>query len=158
DLDKAKYSLKASYVAADHDFRRVAVDAPLTSEVDRENISLQVRPWRRWSFSLARQNVLSPVTPETPVSSRALLHNAASRISLFDIRLNGSVYLSETGNIRNTGMMFGASRMFLRRVELGADYYRNRTSGTHFGSESYSGRLREVLTTRLSLTQYVNRS
>jgi hypothetical protein len=158
DVDRPRYTLKAAFVGADRDFRRVSVDAPLATEVDRENVYFQWRPVSRWSVSVARQNVLSPVSPATPTSSRALLHNVASNLRLFGARFNGSLYLSETGNVNNTGMMFGANRTFLNRVEVGADYFRNRTDRTRFNSESYSGRLREVLTQKLSLTQYVSRS
>jgi hypothetical protein len=72
--------------------------------------------------------------------------------------LNGSVYLSETGEVKNTGMIFGVNRMFLGRIEFGADYFRNRSNRHGVNSASYSGRLREVLTQRLSLSQYVSRS
>jgi hypothetical protein len=158
NLDRPKYAVKAQYVAADDKFRRISADAPLISEVDKENIFLLIRPIWRWTVSASRQNILSPVSSSQPVSSRALVHQASTSFNWFDFRLNGTVFFSESGDSRNRGTMFSASRNITQHVEAGIEFYRTHTKLNRLDTQSYTVHVREAFTQKLSLTQYVSRS
>ena len=158
-LDRPKYLLKTGYILVDDKFRRISAETPLLGEVEKENILLLVRPSNWWSVSVARQNFLSPNTAFTTTSNvKAVSNQGSVAVKLFDFRLSGSVYRSESNGAVNLGQMYSADRKITSRVEAGVEYYRSKGDVARLAIESYTGRVRENITQRITLTQYVNRS
>jgi hypothetical protein len=154
-IEREKISFKGSYIFEDPSFQRVGARIPVYSESDRENLLLTVAPIRAFSFSVSRQNVLSPLTSTQP-STRGLVHQFSANASIFHFRINGSLYQSRVFGSDTLGYAASATRS-VGRVDVGTDFYRSR-AGREVPNQSLIGRVRETITQKLALTQYVSRS
>jgi hypothetical protein len=154
-IERKKVSFKGSYIYEDPSFQRVGARIPIYSESDRENLLLTVLPTRTFSFSVSRQNVLSPLTSTQP-SERGLVHQLSVNASIAHFRVNGSLYQSRVFGSDTRGYAVSGSRS-AGRVEAGIDFYRS-TAKRELPNQSVIGRVRETITQRLALTQYMSRS
>src|SRR5437879_11958454 len=67
-IEGEKLTFKAAYISADQNFQRIGTQStPLVSEPIKDNLYLGLRPLPNFSFSLSRQNVLSPLTADQPI-------------------------------------------------------------------------------------------
>ncbi|MGH9521014.1 MAG: hypothetical protein ACRD3E_00620 [Terriglobales bacterium] len=154
-IERERVSFHAAYILQSNTFQRIGARIPVYSESNRENLLLTVRPTERFTFSIGRQNVLSPITSTQP-SVRGLVHQFSASTSISGIRVNGSLYQSRVYGLQTLGYAVSGSRPF-RRVEVGADFYRS-TAHEAAANQSLNGRVRETITQKLALTQYVSRS
>jgi hypothetical protein len=148
--------VKAAYIDAGRNFHRVAVQQPLMSEPDRENIDVTLRPSKYFSISGGRNNYLSPLdntqtnvrSSVNQVSGSVQIHGAAISASLFD-----SAYLGDS----NRAAAFTAGRSFFSRARLATSYLESRSSS---GSKSraFIADITETLSPRLDVSEFVNRS
>lgn len=155
-IEREKVTFKAAYISPSKDFRRVNVQVPLVSEVDKENLLLTLRPIRNFSVTLSRQNLLSPLLSKQP-SVHGTVQEISANANLFKIRLSGGVYESRVSGTNNLGYSFSAGRGLGRKVDVGVDFYRTKPE-RGFTSTSLNTRVRENLTQKFSLTEYVSRS
>ena len=156
DMEKPRIDVKTAYIEAGSRFHRVAVDTPLLSEPDRENIVVTLRPVHSLSFTAARQNYLTPIA-STETNARSSVDQVSGNLQLFGTSLNASLYHSSYLGESNTAAAFTADREFFSRVQATANYL---ISKPEQGIESRSlvANFTEMLTPRWNATEVVNRS
>ncbi|MBI3484308.1 MAG: hypothetical protein HY012_04050 [Acidobacteria bacterium] len=152
-LDKKWIEVEASYSRAGDAFRRIRVEAPLSSETDRENIHVTLKPLRNLQFTASRQNYLAPLQSGV-ASERATVNSYSAWTILRGFQFHGSFFDSTAGLGRARGLTVGGRRNWFNRVETSADYMRSAPSrGPTF--HSIVGTLRERITPRISISQVV---
>jgi hypothetical protein len=147
-------SLKAGYIFAGDQFRRIVVQTPLNSETDRENILVTVRPKSFFDLSAGRFNFLQPVGVTTG-NLRATLDQYIVSARAMKFTLTGSLFQSQVLGINTHGTSFSLGRDFAHRVQA-TSYVFNSRSGNAPSTTSLANLLREVISPRLSLLQVVN--
>src|SRR5216684_2065000 len=152
--DRQWISLKAAYILAGDQFRRVVVETPLNSETDRENILVTVHPKPFFDVSAGRFNFLQPVEGTTG-TLRATLNQYTASARAMKFTLSGSLFQSQVPGINMHGTSFSLGRDFAHRVQA-TSYVFNSRSGAMPSTTSLANLLREVISPRLSLLQVVN--
>ena len=156
-IERGKLTFKAAYISADQNFQRIGTQStPLVSEPIKDNLYLGLRPLPNFSFSLSRQNVLSPLTADQP-SLEGTIHQLGANTILYGVRLTANLYQSRVSAKDAVGYAFSADRTLGRRLDAGFDFYKSKSQGD-FANQSMSAHLREVITQSFSLTEYVTRS
>ena len=149
-------TVKAGYVGAGKQFRRIVVESPLSSEVTDENLLVVLRPNSFVTLTASHQNFLQPPFQQ----SKALQGAVDQMLANFTVagwRLGGGLYRSTVSSSRNTGSSLSVGRNFASRLELGANLFHSRPS-RGASSTTLVGNLREVISPRLSLLQLVTHS
>jgi len=147
-------SLKVGYVLAGDRFRRIAVQTPLNSETDRENILLALHPKPFFDLSAGRFNFLQPIGMASG-TIRATLDQYGASARAMKFTLSGSLFQSQVLGINAHGTSFSLGRDFAHRVQA-TSYVFNSRSGRLPSTTSLANMLREVISPRLSLLQVVN--
>ncbi len=156
DLTRAMFDIKAAYISAGSQFHRVAVEAPLMSEPDRENVLVTFRPSSHMTLSAGRNNFLSPVgTTETEV--RSSVDNVSAGLQVAGAGLTGSFYHSTFQGNSNDSMAFGAERNLFWGMHVAANYFESRPNNAPL-TKSFVSNITEKMTPRLNVTEYVSRS
>ncbi len=152
-LDKKWIEVDAAYSRAGDAFRRIRVEAPSSTETDRENIRIALKPLHNLQFSVSRQNYLAPLQSGA-ASERATVNSFSAWTSLRGLQLHGSFYDSSTESGRARGLTVGGRRNWFNRVETGVDLMRSvPSSGPAF--LSIVSTVREHITPRISLSQVI---
>ena len=151
--DRPWFSLKAGYVLAGGQFRRIVVQTPLNSETDRENVLVTFHPKPFFDLSAGRFNFLQPLTPATG-TIRATLdeYTASARAAKFT--LTGGRYESRLLGTSAHGTSLGLGRDFAGRFQVNSYLYHSRFDGTP-SITTFVNTFREVISPRLSLLQVV---
>src|SRR5258708_5880238 len=92
--DRQWISLKAAYIFAGDQFRRIVVQTPLNSETDRENILLTLHPKPFLDLSVGRFNFLQPVSASSG-TIRATLDQYIANARGMKFTLPGSLFQSQ---------------------------------------------------------------
>jgi hypothetical protein len=148
--------LKAAYIDAGSQFRRVAVDAPLFSEPDRENAVVTLHPMKFCSVSAGRQNFLSPLTNSTE-TVRSTVNSLAGSALVVGTSLSASFYHSTYLGNENNATAYTAGRSFFSRIHTTASYLESRPSDAS-KTRAFLVNTTETLTPRLDVTELVSRS
>ena len=145
-------SAKAVYATHAAGFRRIELDSPMASEVQRENVSIMLRPSSRWRISAMRQNLVQDEAPGRP-AAEVTVNEVGASINA-GLRLAASIFDS-TGVGRNSlGASLSAGRQVTRSVDLSVDYFRYAPRDED-PSSTVGITARESVTPRLSLLQVV---
>ncbi len=156
DFTRNWIAAKAAYIAAGSQFHRVAVEAPLMSEPDRENVLVTLKPSRFFSVSGGRQNFLSPEA-HSQTSVRSSVNLISGNLEVAKTGLSASLFQSKYLDNSNVATAYTAERQLFSRVRATASYLESRPdSGTK--TKTILGNFSETLTPRLSVTELVNRS
>jgi hypothetical protein len=156
DLTCPKFDVKAAYISAGSQFHRVAVEAPLMSEPDRENVMVTFRPSSFMTLSAGRNNFLSPVG-NTQTEVRSSVDNVSAGLQVAGTGLTGSFYHSTFQGNSNDSMAFGADRNLFSRIHVSANYLESRPNNAP-RTKALMSNITEKVTPRLNVTQYVSRS
>jgi hypothetical protein len=148
--------LKAAYIDAGNQFRSVAVDAPLFSEPDRENVVVAVHPMKYFSISAGRQNFLSPLSSSSG-TVRSTVNSLAGNTQIEGTSLSASFYHSSYLGNWNNATAYTASRSVFSRVHTTASYLESRPSDAPT-TRAFLTNITETLTPRLDVTELVSRS
>jgi hypothetical protein len=155
DLDRDWIAVQAGYTVAGENFRRVRVESPVTSENERENIRVELRPLEQLRFVVGRNNYLSPAQDDTRLL-RATVNSYAAFASLRGFQLHSSFYDSLNDSGRARAFSAGARRRFGNRLDVAGDFMRSFPSqGPRTDTTVLT--VRETITPRLSLTQVITR-
>jgi hypothetical protein len=154
--DRDWISVKAAYVGAGNQFRRIVVPQPLLAEVDRENILVVLRPKPFVSVTAGHQNFLQPLTQRTP-GIRATVDQLRLNLYLARFRFGVGKFGSRVVGVSSTGSTLSLGRDILGRLQVDANLFHNRP-GLGPTSTVLVGTLREVVSPRLSLLQVVTNS
>lgn len=156
DFLRSWIDVKASYIEAGSQFRRVAVSAPLFSEPDRENAVVTLRPWKYLSVSGGRQNFLSPVN-NSPQSVRSTVNSISGSALVAGTSLSASFYHSSYLGNWNNATAYTAARNFFTRFHTTTSYLESRPNNAA-KSRAFIANINETLTPRLDVTELVSRS
>jgi len=150
------FGVKASYVDAGSEFRRVTVTTPLSSEVNRENIEVAYQPFHGFSISAGHHNLLEPLTP-TAAPSAASVNEAVSTFNVKRFTFGTGFFNSEYAGRITNGTNFFGGRPIGSHLELTGNYFQSRSQGGTL-SNVLSGTVREIFSQRFSLRQVISRS
>ncbi len=145
-------SLDASYTLEGNAFRRVIVATPQISENDRDNIRFDFHPINNFRVVVSRNNYLASFAPN--VFERATVDGLAASIAFAGFQTYGSLFESATSQGNSSALAFGVRRMITRHFEAGIDDLRSKYSGNGH-SETILGNFREIVNSRLSVTETV---
>jgi hypothetical protein len=156
-IEREKLTFKGAYISADQNFQRIGTQStPLVSEPIKDNLYLGLHPLPNLSFSLSRQNVLSPLTADQP-SLEGTIHQLGANTIFYGVRLNANLYQSRVSAKDSIGYAFSADRALGRKLDGGFDFYKSKSQGD-FANQSMTAHLREAIAQSFSLTEYVTRS
>ena len=156
-IEREKLTFKAAYISADQNFQRIGTrSTPLVSEPIKDNIYLGLRPLLNLSFSLSRQNILSPLTTGQN-SLEGAVHQLGANTILYGVRLSANLYQSRVSSKDTVGYAFSADRALGRKLDVGFDFYKSKSPGD-FANQSMTAHLREAIVQSFSLIEYVTRS
>jgi hypothetical protein len=150
------FGVKASYVDAGSDFRRVTVTTPMSSEVNRENLEVAYQPFRAFSISAGHHNLLEPLTPTAPMSA-ASVNELVSTFNVRRFTFGAGFFNSEYAGHMTNGTNFFGARPIGSHLELTGNYFQSRSEGGTL-SNVVSGTVREIFSQRFSLLQVISRS
>jgi hypothetical protein len=154
--DREWLTVKAAYIRADERFRRITVQQPLSSEVDRENILVTVRPKPYVSLTAGRQNFLQPLSGGAG-AIRGSVNQYLATLAVARFNLGAALFESQVLGARSTGASFSAGRKLFDRVQVNGNWLWNRPAHGRVLT-SLLATFREVISPRLSLLQLVNNS
>lgn len=149
-------SVKGSYIAMGNRFRRIVLLTPLSSEIDRENILVTLRPKPFLTLSAGRHNYLQPVSQGRP-AIRGTTNQYLASLTARRFTVSGALFDSHAQGSGSRGTSLSVGRDFAGRLQLNANFLRSRAAQ---GPPTITRliTLREVLSTRLSLLQLVTHS
>jgi hypothetical protein len=155
-LDREWVALKTAYIRAGNRFRRIAVEQPLSSEVDRENVMLTLRPSSSLMLSAGRQNFLQPLS-QGGSGIRGTVNQYSVAFAAERFNASAALFDSQVVGLRSRGASFTVGRDILSRVQASGNFLWNR-AGNARPLTSVLGTFREKISPRLSLLQLVNHS
>ncbi|MGA7339511.1 MAG: hypothetical protein WBE72_09640 [Terracidiphilus sp.] len=154
DYLSTKVDVMAAYIEAGSQFHRVAVDTPLLSEPDRENVMVTVKPSKFFSFGGGRQNFLTPVGNST-ANVRSSVDQASGNLQVAGAALTASFFHSSYLGVSNDATAYTASRAFLSRIHTTTSYLESRPSNAAKVTSLISN-ITESLTPRLDATELIS--
>jgi hypothetical protein len=155
-IARPRFDLKAAYIESSAQFRRANIAVPLTAEPDRDNTLLTIRPTKWSSFSLGRQNYLTPVY-QTTLTIRSSVNQASANIQVVGASLSTTIFQSAYGGGHNLATAYTAGRTIGPRLHAQASYLVSKPDNSP-KSESFITTVQETLTPRWSISQMVNTS
>ena len=156
EVQTRTFGVKASYVDADSQFRRVTVSSPLSSEVNRENIEVAYQPVKAFAISAGHHNLLEPLTPTAPMSA-ASVNEVVTNFNVSRVYFGAGFFNSGYAGRITNGTNFYAGRPIGTHLELTGNYFQSRPQGGEL-TAVLSGTVREIFSQRFSLLQVVSRS
>jgi hypothetical protein len=156
DLSRRWIDLKAAYIEAGNQFQRVALETPLLSEPDRENVQVTVRPANFISFSGGRQNFLTPVG-NSQKNVRSSIDQVSGSLQVAGTGFTASLYHSTYLGDSNDATAYTADRNLFSRVHATASYLESRPKDAP-ATRSFIANFSEVLSPRWTVNEVVNRS
>ena len=155
-ITKPRYDVQAAYIRQEGKFRRVNVDQPLSSEPDRENVIVTVRPTEFVTLSAGRQNYLSPVQ-DSQENIRSSVNQASANVQVAGVGISASLFRSTYGDGGNTAIAIAASRAIGEKVHAQVSYLAS-TPDSGVKTDDIITTVQETLSPRWSLTQTINTS
>lgn len=155
-LSRQKYDLKTAYIESSTQFRRANVAVPLTAEPDRDNTLFTVRPTKWSSFTVGRQNYLTPVY-QTNLTIRSTVNQASASIQALGTSLSATIYQSIYSGGRNVATAYAASRQIGQRIHTQGSYLVSKPDRSP-KSTSFIVNVQETITPRWTISQMVNTS
>jgi hypothetical protein len=157
DIDLDRFAVKAAYIGASDQFRRITTPTLFASEPDRENILATVKPYSSLVFTAGHQNFLAPQGNNLNAPFlRASVNQFQSSFDVAQFRLGAGIFESHGPLGRNVSDGFTASRHIGRSVEASTSYYQT-LSGPGPHMNNLVGTVREIISPKISLLQVVNR-
>ncbi len=146
-------SVRSSYVGLGTNFRRAALPYPVQTEAYKENIQVDVQPWRTVAFGAARQNFFQSATDSTAeiTASGNTVYGSAT---LFGVRAQAGLYDSHSGGFGNLSSYYALGYSVGPWVDAEAYLLQSRPSTGGLTNTPIIS-LREHITQRLSLLQQV---
>jgi len=148
--------VKASYIEADSNFRRADVAVPLNTEPDKENILVIVRPERHVSFSVGRQNFLSPVYGSAE-NVKSSVNQIGANLNAAGFSFSAMGFQSKFGSGGDTAMSLSATRAITSRIRVQGTYLESKPDNSE-STKAWLTTVQEILTPRWTLSETVNSS
>lgn len=158
EADRYWYDVKAGYIAASSDFRRITTPSLFVSEPDRENLLVAVKPYSSLVLTAGHENFLAPQGYNLSAPfERASVDQLQASFSLAKFRLGAGLFESHSPVGRNVSDGFSVSRSITRNVEGGVSYYANLTGPRPRASYLIST-VREKISPKISVLEVINRT
>jgi len=156
DFSRPWIDLKAAYIEAGSQFQRVALETPLLSEPDRENVQVTIRPAKFISFSGGRQNFLNPIG-NSQKNVRSSVNQVSGNLEIKGTGFSASLYHSTYLGESNNATIYSVDRSLFSRVHATASYLESRPNEAP-ATQTFIASFTEVLSPRWNVNQVVNRS
>ncbi len=156
-IQKDRLWVRLGYVYEGDRFRRVTVQSPINSEVDRGNVLVVANPFRKLSVIAGHQQLLQPQQNPNLPFLRATVNQLQVSGEVAGFQVGTGLFQSQQKQGSNLGQVAWASRKVSSWLETGAQYYRNESSHNSTSS-TITGSFREILSPRLSILELVNHS
>lgn len=157
EADRYWYDIKAGYIAASSDFRRITTPSLFVSEPDRENLLVTVKPYSSLVLSAGHENFLAPQGSLNAPFERASVDQLQSSFELAKFRLGAGLFESHSPVGRNVSDGFSVSRSITRNVDGTVSYYANLTGPRPRASYLIST-VRETISPKISVLEVINRT
>lgn len=155
DVNRSWLDVKAGYIVAGNQFRRITSPSVFAAEPDRENLLVTLKPISKLVVLAAHQNLLQPQVDFNAPFLRATVDQFQADYNVAKFRLGAGLFRSHSRIFHNLGEDFSIYRPITRNIEGGVNYFRS-LSGP--ASSNLAGTMREKITQKLSLLQVVSRS
>ena len=155
DVDRDWLDVKAGYIVAGNQFRRITTPSVFVAEPDRENLLVTIKPVSNLAVIAGHQNLLQPQTDFNAPFLRATVDQFQADYNVAKFRLGAGFFQSHSRTFHSRGEDFSIYRPITRNIEGGLNYFRS-LSGP--ASSNLAGTIREKVTQKLSLLQVVSRS
>ncbi len=156
DFLRPRIDVKAAYIEAGSNFHRVAVEAPLMSEPDRENVLVTLKPSKNFSISGGRDNYLSPLG-NTQTNVRSSVNQISGNAVILGAGLTATFFNSAYQANSNNASAYSATRTLTSRARTTISYLESRPSNGA-NSRSFLANFTETVSPRLDVSEFVNRS
>lgn len=156
EADRYWYNVKAGYIAAGSDFRRITTPSLFVSEPDRENLQVAVKPYSSLVLTAGHENFLAPsgYSLSAPFE-RASVDQLQTSYNLANFRLSAGLFESHSPVGRNVSDGFGVSRSITRNVDGSVSYYAN-LSGPRPRASYLISTVRETISPKISVLEVIN--
>lgn len=155
-FDREWITIQAGYVFAGDRFHRVITPQALSSELDRENVQVMVRPRPGFTLSAGRNRYLQPSVEGKP-GVRGTVNQFLAGGTVAGTALNAAFFESETPGAGGTGVSISMGRQLTRFLNLNGSVLQ---SDPRRGDPSVTllGNVRETVSPHLDLVQFVTHS
>jgi hypothetical protein len=151
DAETKKLSVRASYVDASPDFRRIMVPSILNSEADKENIDVSYHATSALDLTVGHHNLLQPLTLQSPLT-QATTNDFAGSFHFRSTYMGAGLFTSTVSDRDTQGVNVYVGHRFHERLDVTGNYFDSRTSNEP-SEAMFSGTFREILSPRLSVLQ-----
>ena len=127
-IQKDRLWVRLGYVYEGDRFRRVTVQSPVNSEVDRGNVLVVANPFRKLSVIAGHQQLLQPQQNPNLPFLRATVNQLQVSGEVAGFQVGTGLFQSQQKQGSNLGQVVWASRKVSSWLETGAQYYRNESS------------------------------
>jgi hypothetical protein len=155
-LSRRRFDVKAAYIDAGRNFHRAAVETPLLSEPNRENVVMTIRPAKVVSFSAGRQNFLSPIG-YSQNNVRSSVDQLSGDVEVAGVGVTASVYHSAYLGSSNNATAFMADKSLFSHVHTAATYLQSRPSNG-VSAHAFIATFSEILSPRWNVIEEISRS
>ena len=155
DFNRDWLDVKAGYIVAGNQFRRITTPSVFAAEPDRENVLVTIKPVSNLTVIADHQNLLQPQVNFSAPFLRATVDQFQADYNIARFHMGAGLFHSHSGAFHNLGEDFSIYRPITRNIEGGANYFRS-LSGP--ASSNLAGTMREKITQKLSLMQVVSHS
>lgn len=156
-VDRNWLDVKAGYIVAGNQFRRITTPSVFATEPDRENLLVTIKPVSRLVVTAGHQNLLQPQQELSAPFLRATVDQFQTNYEIAKFRLGAGFFQSHSQSFKNKSEDFTVYRAITRNIEAGVNYFHS-LSGTGPRSSNLSGNIREKLSQKLSLLQVISHS
>ena len=139
------------YAVAGREFRRIQVESPSSSESERDNVSITIRPSPSWSIAASRQNLLQPDSTNRP-AARLLVNHLGANLNAAGFRVTTGVFDAHGERTDTLGVSAAVGRALTDTADATLSYYASTSRGSR-SPGSVVATIRESLGPRLSLVQ-----
>jgi hypothetical protein len=156
DAETKKLTLRASYIAASPDFRRIMVPSILNAEANKENIDVTYQVNPALSLTAGHHNLLQPLTLDSPLT-QATMNDVSGTFHFSGTFLGAGLFNSSVSGRDTQGVNLYVGHRFHERLDVTTNYFASRTPNEP-SNAMFSGTFREIITPRLSVLQLVTRA
>jgi hypothetical protein len=157
DIDRNWFDVKAGYIMAGNQFRRITTPSVFVAEPDRENLQATVRPISNLAIIAGHQNLLQPQADLDAPFLHAAVDQFQADYYVAKFRLGGGLFRSHSQSFHNLGDDVSIYRPITKNIEGGVNYFHS-LSGASPHASNLSSSLREKISPKLSLLQVVTHS
>lgn len=159
DAETQQLAFKASYVLTGDRFRRITVNSPVSSEVNKENVQFLYRPNSFVTVTTGHENILEPLTFGGPMQ-QASVNQFSTDLHIERFYLGTGLFTSNASGRSTRGTNFYIGRRIGQRFEVNTNYFESKPQNASAGGALtiLSGTVRENFSSRFSLLQLVART